>query len=1391
MLPALSTSSAFARLAFLARSIMIGNAWVYCGCLLIAATARGAEYHVSTSGNDGAPGSAGQPWRTIQRAVNAAVGGDTILVHGGIYSERVAISGKAATAALPIVLASAPSEQAVVDQTGVNPPNDTSALLHIHNSNHITIRGIEFRNYQTTSDTKTPVGIYITGACDGVRLEQNKVHGIWQSNTELDNFDANAHGIAAYGDAATPINNLVLDGNEVYDLRLGASEAVVLNGNVTNFQVVRNIVHDCNNLGIDFIGFEGVNGTVALDQARNGRCAENLVYNIDTQFNPAYGGNFAGSFPDEDERNDTRAAAGIYVDGGANIVIERNHVHHCNFGLEVASEHGGRNASGITVRNNLLRSNHVAGLFMGGADTGNGGITNCSFTHNTIYQNDTAGHGGGQVGIQHHVSSTIIRHNIIVCNPATAQFVLYEATDGTFTANAIDWNLYSGASVNAVDFTWANQNRTTFATWKSLSSQDAHSLFVGSPGFVNAAAVDFNLQSSSAAVNAGDPTFAPASGELDFGGLDRLVNGRVDIGMDEFGVAGPSVQFDVSAYPTVAENAGPITVRLVRSGDASAAFDVTLTTGNMGDTAVAGTDYTPHPGTIVHFDAAQTEATIPVQLLDRPGVQGTRNFTVKLSSPTSGVTLGTRATATASIKDAAGVLAINLPPASTIDVDENAGPALIPIARTSGMDGTVGFRITTTNGSATAGTDFTAPTALQSMVNGVTTLNVPIPIINAVSTEPSETFTVTISAPTGGSTLGAVASVTVRINDVDSTAPSPPTITTPATNGFKLSNVNSGNDYTVGGAATDNKAVDHVEIRLNGALIGDAQLASPGTASTQWARVITPTTGLNTLTAQTFDTSGRFSTVTTRTFTTLRPLIVNGASSYGKVTAGFSGPTYREVGQSFTVTATPTAGGLFAGWILHGDDMANNGDDFTPQRLGAALSALEKPTLTFIFREGLILEAHFVANPYTSTVTGTYNGLINASPTLPDRASGDDGSVPGLGTEGYFSATVMGTGAFSGKLLIDGFVLNLAGAFDQQGRARFGTARSFTQTVARPNKPSLIVKLDIGGPALSVALPGKITGEVTAMQFPLGAGPASVSTVEADRSHFTGLTTALTVPDDYLTVTGVAASPVGRTDGVFTICLPSVPLASQPDRIAQVFTAEDYPQGDGVGTLRVTKAGLVTLTATLADGTPVTASSTLSSDLRTALFAQLYSLKGFLSAPIQLDRTQTDSDLKAQPGKPVLWSRPFISTSHYYPFGWAETLEVDLLGAKYGATSNQSMLKAPHGAPLQTADADGNVTLAFSQGQLASDLVKFANLSTSDVVTKVPGNDLTFTMSVNRTTGAITGTFSHTDDTKPAYNAIIFQKGPHAGAHGYFLTKQPVPIDYIGESGRVLILGQP
>ena len=44
-------------------------------------------YYVSTNGNDSAPGTKDEPFRTINQAAEIAVAGDTVRVYGGTYRE--------------------------------------------------------------------------------------------------------------------------------------------------------------------------------------------------------------------------------------------------------------------------------------------------------------------------------------------------------------------------------------------------------------------------------------------------------------------------------------------------------------------------------------------------------------------------------------------------------------------------------------------------------------------------------------------------------------------------------------------------------------------------------------------------------------------------------------------------------------------------------------------------------------------------------------------------------------------------------------------------------------------------------------------------------------------------------------------------------------------------------------------------------------------------------------------------------------------------------------------------------------------------------------------------------------------------------------------------------
>jgi hypothetical protein len=58
-----------------------------------ALLAQAGDYYVATNGNDGAAGTMGSPFATLQHAVSAAEAGDTCFVRGGTYHEEVDLSG--------------------------------------------------------------------------------------------------------------------------------------------------------------------------------------------------------------------------------------------------------------------------------------------------------------------------------------------------------------------------------------------------------------------------------------------------------------------------------------------------------------------------------------------------------------------------------------------------------------------------------------------------------------------------------------------------------------------------------------------------------------------------------------------------------------------------------------------------------------------------------------------------------------------------------------------------------------------------------------------------------------------------------------------------------------------------------------------------------------------------------------------------------------------------------------------------------------------------------------------------------------------------------------------------------------------------------------------------
>ena len=475
----------------------------------------GMAFYVSTTGSDSNPGTISSPWRTIQHAANSVLAGDTVFVRGGVYNESVNISVSGSAAAGPITFQSFPGEQAIVDGTGLVPSTSTTqGLINITNQTYISIQGFEIRNYQTASASAIPAGFWVSGSGSNIRILSNIIHNIVTTSETT----GNAFGIAVYGTAApASLDSVTISGNQVYALRTGNSESVNVDGNVTNFAITNNIIHDNDNIGIDVIGFEGVSPDPAYDYARNGTVAGNTIYNISAINNPGEGNQYD--------------ANGIYVDGGSQVVIERNLIHHVDIGIEMASEHLGHVTSFVIARNNLVYSANSTGITIGGYASNVGGTDHCTIVNNTLFQNDTKNSASGEFQIQYYATNNVFKNNIV-----------YASSQGLFINNYtnsepdpadVDYNLhYSSLSSSAADFLWNGVDHLGFSSYQLATGKDSHSQYAD-PQFLSLTTPDLRIQPTSPAVNAGINLGPTVVGTLDFAGNPRVLGSIIDIGAYE------------------------------------------------------------------------------------------------------------------------------------------------------------------------------------------------------------------------------------------------------------------------------------------------------------------------------------------------------------------------------------------------------------------------------------------------------------------------------------------------------------------------------------------------------------------------------------------------------------------------------------------------------------------------------------------------------------------------------------------------------------------------------------------------------------------------------------------------------------------------------------------
>jgi len=359
--------------------------------------------------------------------------------------------------------------------------------------------------------------------------------------------------------------------------------------------------------------------------------------------------------------------------------------------------------------------------------------------------------------------------------------------------------------------------------------------------------------------------------------------------------------------------------------------------------------------------------------------------------------------------------------------------------------------------------------------------------------------------------------------------------------------------------------------------------------------------------------------------------------------------------------------------------------------------------------------------------------------------------APDIDTTGLVTVTVANSGTFTGRATLSGVSVAFTGLLNNAGNAKFnpgaGEAVSLIDTVEHSY---------LGALALTVNSATGLTGSLSTRK----TGGSVLATFSGKRAPYSKTVSA---PAEALGTFNVAFLSKDQN--------PMVSLSA-------------YPQGDGYARMTVSTIGSVSLSGRLADGAIYTAAGRLREDGTVALFTQLYRRLGALSGEVSLDAASV-TDVTVT-GSGLIWLRPALPRSLYYPQGWPAGVRVDSIGAKF--ISPGSLDFGQGAADL----VNGNATLIFTDGALTGDIAKPVSVNpgpaSAGQVKLIPATNATYRFVLPIVNGLFTGSFTHTDGTTTAYSGILIGKGPYQGGYGYFLSTPPADTwGGTGEGGRVFL----
>ena len=189
---------------------------------------------------------------------------------------------------------------------------------------------------------------------------------------------------------------------------------------------------------------------------------------------------------------------------------------------------------------------------------------------------------------------------------------------------------------------------------------------------------------------------------------------------------------------------------------------VTVDYATANGTATAGSDYTAASGTL-SFAPGESGKQSTVAVFGDIVFEGTEQFLMKLSNPTNATLGDTQAVGVIGDDDFPTVTASS---ASVAEEDSGTTNLVFTLTMSNPSLQPVTVNYTTVNGTATAGSDYTAVSSSVTFAPGQTTKTIPVAVAGETFLEGDETFTVNLSLPNGtNANLGTSSATGTILND--------------------------------------------------------------------------------------------------------------------------------------------------------------------------------------------------------------------------------------------------------------------------------------------------------------------------------------------------------------------------------------------------------------------------------------------------------------------------------------------------------------------------------------------------------------------------------------------------------------------------------------------------